>query len=192
MPLCFQNGNAGKKDSTWPNCPFLDGYIVTALLSGVVLFISLYYRKELCYWWAFPPAIVFSGIQLIRICRGLMPKPNNDVSFVYGYAFALAKRRSLLEETTSEDLTNDERRNTQWRRDSNGYVPPLARARKFRIHFFVGTDTCRISLLDCGQHCAIRSSEAIISGWNSVRHLGFSSNLRTPTGSAFGAEFFAL
>ena len=112
-------------NSTWPSC-WLDGYIVTAVISLAVLFVSLFLPNEWRYCLAFLLAIMFSGIQLIRICKGLKPKVpvqglRNDVSPVFGYAYALAKRRSLQEETKTEALTlsfsNDKRRSMQWRRD---------------------------------------------------------------------------
>ena len=107
------------KGSTWRrSC--LDGYKATTVLSLAVLLISFCFPIGWRYYLAFLLTIAFSGIQLRRICKGLKPKfvfqgLRKDVSPVYDYAYAVAKRRSFLEETTSEDLTNDKRRNMQWR-----------------------------------------------------------------------------
>ena len=109
------------KESTWfRSCP--DGYIATTVLLSAVLFISLCLPNGWRYCLAFLLAIIFSGIQLIRICKGLKPKVpvqglRNDVSLVYDYACKLAKQRTLLEGTTSGAPSNDKRRNTEWRQD---------------------------------------------------------------------------
>ena len=109
------------KKLTWCNF-LLDGYIATAVLSLFVLLISLCFPIGWRYCLAFLLTIAFSGIQLRRICKGLKPKfvvqgLRKEVSPVYYYAFNLAKRRSLLEETTSEVLSTDKQKNTEWRED---------------------------------------------------------------------------
>ena len=109
------------KESTWlRSCP--DGYIATTVLSLAVLFISLCLPNGWRYCLAFLLAIIFSGIQLIRICKGLKPKVpvqglRNDVSLAYDYACKLSKQRTLLEGTTPGVPPNDKRRNTEWRQD---------------------------------------------------------------------------
>ena len=101
------------KNTTWPKSHLWNGYIATAVMSVIVLLISLCFHNKMPYWGAFLPAIFFSCIQVARIW---MVRKS-----VYGYASALAKRRSLQKETETEALTrrffNDKGRSMQWRED---------------------------------------------------------------------------
>ena len=96
------------KNLSWLNF-ILNGYIATAVLSLVVLFISLGHHNKLPYWGAFLLAIYFSGIQVARIY--MVRKSINDTNLVYGYAAALAEQR------TSGVPLNDKQGNTEWRKD---------------------------------------------------------------------------
>ena len=122
------------KNPTWSHSHLWNGYIVTAVLSVVVLLISLCLPNGWRYWGAFLLAFAFSFYQVVRIfmsktendgspfslvqvVRIFLPESENDGSPAYNYAFAMAKRRSLIEEITSEVLTSDKRKNTKWRED---------------------------------------------------------------------------
>ena len=93
-------------DTKWPSRPLLDGYLVTSGLTIIAFIAALYLPSEYRYWTAFALAALFSSIQLSRLYMGLHDQIlvaglKGTVSPIFGFAYALARRRGVPEETTT-------------------------------------------------------------------------------------------
>jgi hypothetical protein len=90
-------------NSKWPSFVYRDGYVGTVILSLAVLAISIFggaYR----FWAAFVLVACFSGLQVWRLWVALMSEVkmeglSGNISPAFAFAFRLAKRRGVPEET---------------------------------------------------------------------------------------------
>jgi len=114
----------------WPNHWWADGYIWSFVLGGVAFCLSLIAGGRIVFGLAYLVVGLFSAMQLIRLIWGLRTRKKinglkEQSSPLFGYAYALARRRSLIEEvvikkdtdknTTETTSEAEKTRTTRWR-----------------------------------------------------------------------------
>lgn len=95
----------------WPNHLWADGYVWTLMLGGAAFCVSLIAGGERAYYLAYGVVALFAAVQLLRLLWGLRTRATFEglrepASPLFGYAYALARRRSVIEEvvTTRESV----------------------------------------------------------------------------------------
>lgn len=95
----------------WKKNPLVDGYILTLILSIVVLFISRNIGDSRFYQ-LLPYVLVsiFSGLQIYRIYLGMKHVSfeglTGPISKIYAYTYSISRRRGVTEETVTTKQTS--------------------------------------------------------------------------------------
>lgn len=102
----FSNGK-------WPAKPLADGYISVFVITILAFALFHVHSADFRYYAAFGLALLLTGIQFVRlyqaICRSVqMGGLSGSVSQAFAYAYALARRRGIPEETSSSKNWDDE------------------------------------------------------------------------------------
>ncbi len=112
--LCFHATRVlDFSEEKWPVKIYRDGYILTVGLALATFLISIFLPPTFRYWAAFVVAALFSSVQILRLLQGLQQRVkvyplSTKVSPIYGYAYTLAKKRGVPEETeTTKTLTQE-------------------------------------------------------------------------------------
>lgn len=100
----------------WPSFWWIDGYIWSLVLGVISFVIARFSGNKISFFMAYITVLIFVVVQFIRIFLGLNKREKfkgleESASSFYGYAHALAKRRSLIEEiesVTSPEVASEE------------------------------------------------------------------------------------
>lgn len=99
------------KNSKWPTFLRADSYLLTVVLGVFVLLATLFTNGTLRYWVAFTLVIVFSSLQIYRICISINTRVKvrglkEPSSLMFGMAYAISKRRGIVEENIKNSSEN--------------------------------------------------------------------------------------
>jgi hypothetical protein len=91
-------------DGKWPASRLLDGYIMTSALAVLTFALTFFAPEQWRFWGAFILAVSFVVIQFCRLYAGLSRRVavfglSHPVSPMFGFAYTLARRRGVPEET---------------------------------------------------------------------------------------------
>lgn len=115
------------ENNKWPKHKLIDGYISTIVLAVLVFLVSICAGNNNSYIAAFVLATIFSGLQIYRIYIGMkvnitVDGLSGDVSPVYGFAYAMARRRGIpieTKRTTERREVDNEESSSQESGDGN-------------------------------------------------------------------------
>ena len=98
----------------WRASIWCDGYIVTITVFITTISCFHFLNGAYRFWLGFGLALLMVVVQIVRLCLVLFTRVRvrglaDRVSLAYGFAYALAKRRDITEETeTTKPLTNSQ------------------------------------------------------------------------------------